>query len=254
MDRAFRNVYEDERRARSYADLEFPGTYWLAFRDLPALLERHVRGRVALDFGCGAGRSSRFLRSLGFTVLGVDVSEPMLVRARARDPDGAYVRIPDGDLGGVRERSFDLVLCAFTFDNVPTYEKRLSLFSGLERLLADRGRIVNLVSAAEIYVNEWVSFSTRGFPENEVARTGDTVRIVMLDVPDRRPVEDVFWPDSAYRELYAAAGLDLLETHRPLGRPSDPHEWVSETRVSPWSIYVLGTRGEASRRVDAGSG
>jgi SAM-dependent methyltransferase len=238
--RTFRNVYEDDRRAGAYADLEFPGTYYLAFRDLPDIFERHVRGSVALDFGCGAGRSSRFLRDFGFTVLGVDISEPMLKGARARDANGEYVLIPDGDLSDLRDRRFDLVLCAFTFDNIPTRAKRLGLFQGLGSLLASRGRIVNLVSAPEIYVNEWASFSTKDFPDNRSAKTGDTVRIVMLDVPDQRPVEDVFWTDSAYRELYGLAGLELLETHRPLGMAADPCSWVSETRVSPWAIYVLG--------------
>jgi len=59
MNSEFQNVYADEVRASSYADLEFPGSYYLAFRDLPAIFERHVTGLVALDFGCGAGRSSR---------------------------------------------------------------------------------------------------------------------------------------------------------------------------------------------------
>jgi len=31
-----------------------------------------VRGRKAVDFGCGAGRSTRFLRTLGFDAVGVD--------------------------------------------------------------------------------------------------------------------------------------------------------------------------------------
>jgi hypothetical protein len=54
------------------ATLEFPGTYYLAFRDLPALFAEHVRGRASLDFGCGAGRSTRFLRSLGFDPIGIE--------------------------------------------------------------------------------------------------------------------------------------------------------------------------------------
>ena len=37
VNRTFGNVYEDEERARAYATLEFPGTYYLAFRDLPAI-------------------------------------------------------------------------------------------------------------------------------------------------------------------------------------------------------------------------
>ena len=240
MNQDFRNVYADEARASSYAELEYPGTYYLAFRDLPALIDRHVQGRKALDFGCGAGRSSRFLRDLGFGVVGVDIAEPMLARARKRDPEGDYRLVPDGDLSALEGRSYDLILSAFTFDNIPTLETRLALFEGLGRLLGKNGRFINLVSAPEIYVNEWASFSTKDFPENHSAKGGDGVRIVMLDVEDRRPVEDVFWTDADYRDSYLAAGLELLETHRPLGNESDPCSWVSETRVSPWAIYVLG--------------
>ena len=65
MNRTFGNAYEDEERSRAYATLEFPGTYYLAFRDLPALIRRYNHGRRALDFGCGTGRSTRFLRNLG---------------------------------------------------------------------------------------------------------------------------------------------------------------------------------------------
>jgi SAM-dependent methyltransferase len=65
MNRTFGNVYEDEERARAYATLQFPGTYYLAFRDLPALIRRYNHGRRALDFGCGTGRSTRFLRNFG---------------------------------------------------------------------------------------------------------------------------------------------------------------------------------------------
>ena len=31
----FSNVYEDAKRAEAYSKLEFPGTYYLAYRDLP---------------------------------------------------------------------------------------------------------------------------------------------------------------------------------------------------------------------------
>jgi SAM-dependent methyltransferase len=234
------NVYDDEARARAYSTLEFPGTYYLAYRDLPAIIGQHVHGRKALDFGCGAGRSTRFLRELGFDVVGVDISEPMLARARERDPQGDYRLIPDGDLGTLTAGAHDLVLSAFTFDNIPTMEKKVTLFRGLKRLLGTGGRIVNVVSAPEIYVNEWASFSTRDFPENRSAKCGDRVLIVMLDVEDRRPVEDVLWTDAGYRDVYESAGVRRINTYRPLGNEAEAYSWVSETRIAPWVIDVLG--------------
>jgi ubiquinone/menaquinone biosynthesis C-methylase UbiE len=235
----FSNVYADEARSEAYATLEFPGTYFLAYRDLRAMIGPG-QGRTALDFGCGAGRSTRFLRGLGFEVVGVDIAEAMLTRARNRDPGGDYRLVPDGDVSGLTRSTFDVVLCAFTFDNIPTREKKVGLFQGLKRLLRADGRIVNLVSSPEIYRHEWASFSTKDFPENRDARCGDTVRIVMLDVADRRPVEDVLWTDEGYRDVYERAGLRIIQAHRPLGKPSEPHPWVSETRIAPWVIYVLG--------------
>jgi SAM-dependent methyltransferase len=236
----FDNVYADRERAAAYAKLEFPGTYNLAFRDIPQLIERHVTGgRAALDFGCGAGRSTRFVERLGFTVVGADISAEMLRRAGEADPSGDYRLVADGELGALAGARFDLVFAAFTFDNVPTVAKKERLFEQLRGLLAPAGRIVVLVSAPEIYTHEWASFSTHDFPANRYAQDGDVVRIVMLDVDDRRPVEDELCTDACYRGIFERAGLEVLERHQPLGRPDEPFLWVSETTVSPWSIYVL---------------
>jgi SAM-dependent methyltransferase len=235
----FSNVYADRERADSYAQLEFPGTYFLAFRDLPILIHRHVTGRIALDFGCGTGRSTRFLRDLGFEVLGVDIAAEMLECARGQDPRGRYELVRDGDLSPLAKGSFDLIFAAFTFDNVPTLERKQDLLTVLCSLLPPTGRLVNLVSAPAIYVHEWASFSTRDFPANRLAKSGDRVQIIMLDVPDKRPVEDVVCSDADYRAMYARAGLVVHEMHQPLGRPDEGVVWVSETTVAPWSIYVL---------------
>ena len=240
MTTPFRNVYDDEERARAYAELEFPGTYYLAFRDVPQLLARHVTGTRALDFGCGAGRSTRFLRDQGFDVVGADISEAMLGEAAARDPRGTYLRLTGDDLSALGSRTFDLVFAAFTFDNIPVRARRIRLFRELATRLAPRGRFVIVVSSAEIYVNEWLSFSTRDLPGNWSAKSGELVRIVMLDVPDRRPVEDFLWTDADYLTTFASAGLEVIDVHRPMGSAADPFRWVSECDVAPWTIYVSG--------------
>ena len=115
--------------------LTFRGTFYLAYRDPLEIIGRHAATGEALDFGCGTGRSTRFLESLGFDVTGVDLSEEMIGQARWIDPDGDYRLITDGDFSEFEASRFDLMLAAFTFDNIPTLDHKTRLFSELAALL-----------------------------------------------------------------------------------------------------------------------
>lgn len=235
----FRNAYADDTRARAYATLSFPGTYHLAFRDLPAIFGPVQPWARALDFGCGTGRSTRFLRDLGFRPVGVDIADEMLAQARLADPDGDYRRVPEGDLSYLQGEAFDAALAAFTFDNIPGDGLKTALLDGLRRALRPGGTLVLIVSTEELYRLEWMSFSTKEFLGNRTARAGDPVFTRILDIPDARPVEDRLCPDADYRRLFAAAGLVVRARHLPLGRPEEPFAWINETRVAPWSVYDL---------------
>lgn len=235
----FTNSYADRVRAEAYARLEFANTYYLAYRDLAQIIGEHGRGTRALDFGCGTGRSTRFVRELGFDVTGVDIAPEMIAHARKLDPGGDYGLIKDGSLEELPARNCDLVTSLFTFDNIPGLETKVRLFRQLGALLKDTGTLISVVSSPEIYVHEWASFSTAGFPENRLARCGDVVKIVTTDFEDRRPTEDILWTDESYRDVYQRAGLRLVTTLKPLARGDEPYAWVNETRIAPWTIYVL---------------
>jgi len=234
----FVNCYADANRADAYATLEFANTYYLAYRDLPVILAEHVTGTRALDFGCGTGRSTRFLRNLGFEVTGVDVSEDMLRIARGVDPSGDYRLVPDDNFDELELGAFDLVLSAFTFDNIPGAMK-VRILCDLGKLLTPNGTIVSIVSSPEIYLHEWASFSTKDFPENASARSGDVVRIIVTDHHDVRPVEDIVWTDESYRAVYREASLQTIQVLKPLAKGDEPYAWVDETKIAPWVIYVL---------------
>jgi SAM-dependent methyltransferase len=239
MNHDMHNSYEDTRRAAAYAELDLPGTYALAYRDLPAIIAEHVQGRQALDFGCGTGRSTRFLNNLGFAAVGVDIAPEMIDQARDLDPGGEYRMLGDGDLCRLPAGAWDLVLSVFTFDNIPTLPRKIEILSDLARLLSPRGKLISLVSSPEIYVNEWASFSTRDFPENRAAGSGDQVRIIITDIADSRPVVDTVCSDEDYRKAYKQAGLQVAGVYRPLGRADEPQDWVNETTIPPWIIYML---------------
>lgn len=236
---SFLNVYDDAKRAEAYAKLDLPATYYLAYRDLPAIIAKYVTGSAALDFGCGTGRSTRFLKQLGFKAIGIDISRSMIQLARDADPNGEYCLVENGDFSAFESSSFDLVLSSFAFDNIPDSDNRRKLLGGLRRLLKAEGRIVLLGSTPEIYTHEWASFTTKDYPENCRAKSGDPVRIVMKDIADHRPVVDLVWFHEDYLNLFASSELGLAGYYTPLGRKDEPYEWVTETFLAPWMIYVL---------------
>ena len=104
---------------RSTAGLEAAGE-WHAFR---AMLP-DLTGKRVLDLGCGFGWHCRFAREMGASsVLGIDLSEKMLDRARAETDDPAieYRRVAIEDLD-LPIGSFDVVLSSLAFHYVARFD------------------------------------------------------------------------------------------------------------------------------------
>ena len=54
-----------------------------------------------------------------------------------------------------------------------------------------------------------------------------------------RPVEDIITMEEDYVEIYKRAGLKLINIYKPLANNAEPYNWVSETTIAPWVIYVV---------------
>jgi SAM-dependent methyltransferase len=77
---------------------------------------------AALDFGCGVGRLTAALAGHFGSVTGVDISEPMLARARdllADQPGCRLVRNDRPDLSCFADASFDLVYSSLVLQHMP---------------------------------------------------------------------------------------------------------------------------------------
>src|SRR5690242_11425160 len=73
--------------ARKFSHRIEKDTGFLAYRDLPQIISAHGGGRKVLDYGCGAGYSTALLKSWGFDVIGVDISQHMISTANKNYPD-----------------------------------------------------------------------------------------------------------------------------------------------------------------------
>lgn len=106
----------------------------------------------ALDLGCGPGRNSLYLASLGFEVDAVDLSDEAIGWAaqRAREA-GAEVRFHHGDAfalaGSVLTGPYDLIYDSGCFHHLPPH-RRISYRALLDRLLAPGGHLALTCFAA----------------------------------------------------------------------------------------------------------
>lgn len=94
---------------------------WPAIRAmLPALA-----GKRVADLGCGFGWASRWMRAEGAaSVLGLDLSQNMIARAKADTSDRAIdFRIADLETLELPEAAFDLVYSALTFHYVADFRR-----------------------------------------------------------------------------------------------------------------------------------
>jgi SAM-dependent methyltransferase len=107
------------------------------------LLAELAGGGRVLEFAIGTGRVALPLAARGLAVSGIDVSEPMLARLRAK-PGAAAILLTTGDFRSTRVGgSFDLVYLVFnTIMNVTSQDDQVATFRNAAAHLAPGGRFV----------------------------------------------------------------------------------------------------------------
>ncbi len=114
-------------------------------------------GDRVLDVGCGAGASSLALAArvgAGGQVLGLDISEPLIDRARALAPQDtpALFQVVDASSAELPEGAFDILFSRF---GVMFFDDPTGAFAHMRRALRPGGRVAFVCwrGAAE---NDWV--------------------------------------------------------------------------------------------------
>ncbi|MFT4416339.1 class I SAM-dependent methyltransferase [Fredinandcohnia humi] len=121
------NKYDDinffsayEKMPRSVKGLEGAGEWYVLKELIPEL-----RNKSVLDLGCGFGWHCRYAREQqASSVIGVDISEKMLQKAREMTDDSAilYIKMPIEDIN-FPESQFDVVISSLAFHYIKSFEE-----------------------------------------------------------------------------------------------------------------------------------
>jgi SAM-dependent methyltransferase len=235
--------YFDERVAARY-DESAAEMFDAAIVD-PAVdfLAELAGDRRALELAIGTGRIALPLAQRGVTVHGIDMSEAMVARLRAK-PGADDIGVTIGDFATTRvDGSFSLVYLVFnTISNLTTQAAQVACFRNASAHLRPGGCFVievgvpglRLLPPGETIHAFTVSENRWGFDEYDVANQAMTShhfeivdgKVERLSVPFRYA-----WP-AEYDLMAELAGMRLRE--RWSGWKREPFTSESRTHVSVW--------------------
>lgn len=210
-----------KRLAREWAFLEKP------FSALPS--------RRLLDLGCGTGEHARFLAGKGFDVVGVDVSDVMLERAR-QDGVPAGVRFVAGDLAHVESvvtGPFGGAIClGNTLAHIADHATLTQLFRGVRSVLMPGAPLVLQVLNYERLVHSGQRCLPVTFIEDE---DGEAIFLRVMSI---RPDGTVIFTPSLLRyRPDAEPALEVMTSHNvPL------HAWTRADLESALDAAGFGSR------------
>lgn len=220
--------------ANAYAKTDQLSHRYLAYRDLPKLIEYYVQGNRALDHGTGTGLSANYLHELGFNVLGVDINLMMLEKARETFP---YIQFLETK-NLVPKSQFDLVFSSFVLFDMKSKTEIADYLHNCSSFIDKSGIYIIITGSEELYSvsRNWTAFESN-FNENINLVSGNVAKLILKK--PRIEFLDYYWTENDYIDLFKQSNLKVLNIYKPLGNETDPYVWEDEKSFSPFTIYVL---------------
>lgn len=220
--------------SKQYASSDNSGTAFLAFKHIETLIKKFSHGIKTLDYGCGSGNSSIFLKEIGLDVNGVDISSDMLNEAKIIKNIN-FSLIESGVLP-YDDNSYDIVFSSFVLFEISTKNELTKIFNEIYRILKNNGIFIAVTGSEEMYTHNWLSLDAN-YQENLNLKSGDIAKILIKEVD--LIVYDYFWTDKDYNDVISNTKFNILKSLFPLGEDHDGYPWIDEVKHPPYVVYVM---------------
>lgn len=181
-------------------------------------------GSKVLDLCCGMGRHSLALAEAGFEVTGVDLSEVLLREARAQEGAEQVTWLRSDMRELPLDGGFDAVVNLFTsFGYFEEDEEQIKVLREICRMLKPEGKFIIDFLNPSYVIRQLVPHSTREdgdilIDESRRIEDGYVKKDIVLtskgdDTPRKYHERVKLYPLDAFKQLLAAAGLQLEAVH-----------------------------------------
>ena len=220
--------------AKIYGTLGIQGTtYEIGYDCVRESLGDGIAGKVFLDFGCGAGRSTFFLKALGAEhVYGVDHDQNMLDLVLAARLDGTEFFLI-ADIIPLPDEAADGAISLTVFVEIRTMAAMNKACREVARILRHGSPFIVMSLNPMAFGHTFRSF---GYPTAEPLQSGDITTAVVTAPGGRVFIDDTYWTEEDYRAALVQAGFTVTAIDYP--RPHDPAAWSTDEAAVPPFIVI----------------
>ncbi len=175
-------------------------------------LGRPSKRGLVLDFGCGLGRLTRALSAYFSRCCGVDISAPMVERARELNQSATnceFVLNMSGDLRQFPDDHFDMIYTARVLQHIPTRVAIKAYLGEFVRVLNPGGLLVFQLPSF-IRVRNRIQPRRRLYAFLKALGVGEKTLLTRLNLS---PMHMTFIPKADVIDYLHTLGVDVLDVH-----------------------------------------
>jgi len=217
--------------------------------ELPTLehLLSDLSGLSVLDFGCGPGVTTRWLKSRqAQCIVGHDISEGMLNYARRREEKEKNNIKYIAEVSEDYNEYFDIVLAVYVMPYASNQEDLLKMCQTMARVLKPGGRLITLPIHPQFSADQefYRPFGIRLIEEQPRA-DGSQVRLHICQAPYDINIQAYYWSRSTLEHLLRQSGFHEI-SWKPLNIPANQAALdLSLYAKCPHAAIIEGIKGTA---------
>jgi ubiquinone/menaquinone biosynthesis C-methylase UbiE len=218
-------------QAKAFSGLNISGTTTEACFKCACKVFGSLKGKTALDFGCGSGRTTVLLKGLGTSkVVGVDVNRNMIVQANKLHKEKRLEFYKIRKKIPFKDNYFDAALSAHVLVESRSLKEMSSILKEIFRVLKNRSLLIIITANPKSIGHKYITYSHR---KKKNLKSGDRIDCRIESNPPFI-IKDTYWTEKDYNKVIKESGFKIVKIYNPLAKGRG---WLEEIKVAPNSVY-----------------